>query len=100
MDDNIKVMKDILEVLKDIKRGINILASVQKDKALEGLSKIRGKRKQMYKMFTGKNSLEDIAKKLKTTHENVRLFTVDCHKAGLVEFVKGKGRIKYPKKLS
>jgi len=99
MDDNLKIMKEILKELVEIKRGINILASVQQDKAFKGLSKVRGKRKHMYKMFTGKNSLEDIAKQLKTTHENVRLFSIECQKAGLVEFVKGKGRTKYPKKL-
>jgi len=91
---------DILDVLKDIRRSINILASAEKDRLLADLNKVRGKRKQMYKMFNGKNSFEEIAKRLKTTHENVRLFSIECHKKGLVEFVKGKGRIKYPKKLN
>jgi len=99
MDENLKVLKEILEALKDIKRGINIIASAQKDKALGELSKVRGKRKQMYKMFNGKNSLEDIAKKLKTSHENVRLFSIECQKTGLVEFIKGKWGTKYPQKL-
>lgn len=91
---------EMLEVLKDIRRSMNILASAQKDKLLGELKELTGKRKQMYKTFNGKTSLEEIAKKLKTTHENVRLFSIECQKNGLVEFVKGKGRIKYPKKVS
>jgi Fic family protein len=99
MNDNLKVMEEMLRVLKDIRRGISLLGSTQQKKALESLNQVRGKRKKMYKMFNGKTSLEEIAKRLKTTHENVRLFSIECQKNGLVEFVKGKGRLKYPKKI-
>jgi hypothetical protein len=99
MKEDEKRLDEILGVLKDIRKGIDILVFAQKDKALEGLNKVRGKRKQMYEMFDGKTSLEAIAKRLGTTHENVRLFGVECEKKCLVEFVKGKGRTKYPKKL-
>lgn len=99
MEQNTKVFKEILDVLKDVRRSINILAASQRDKAKDSLSKLKGKRKQMYNMFNGKNSLEDISKKLKTTHENVRQFSIECERAGLVEFIKGKRGTKYPKKI-
>jgi len=97
MDENYKA--ELLDVLKDIRRGISILASAERDRILAKLNEVRGKRKQMYKMFNGKTSLEEIAKRLKTTHENVRSFSIECQKNGLVEFIKGRGRIKYPKKI-
>ena len=40
-------IKEIIEILKDIRTGINILASASKDKALNKLRKVKGKRKQM-----------------------------------------------------
>lgn len=97
MDEHYKA--ELLTILKDIRRSVKILASAENDKALAKLSQVKGKRKQMYKMFNGKTSLEEIAKRLKTTHENVRLFSIECQQNGLVEFVKGKGRIKYPKRV-
>jgi len=99
MEQNSKILKEILDEIKDIRRSINIIAATQRDKAKDSLSKLKGKRKKMYNMFNGKNSLEDISKKLKTTHENVRQFSIECEKAGLVEFFKGKRGIKYPKKI-
>jgi hypothetical protein len=99
MEKNDQVYKEILDILKDIRRGINILASTQRDKAKSSLNKLKGKRKQMYSMFNGKNSLEYISKKLNTTHENVRKFSIECEGAGLVEFIKGERGTKYPKKI-
>src|SRR5438034_9522541 len=81
---------EILEVLRDVRSALKILASEKRDEFLKELEAKSPKRRQMFRMFDGKHSLSDIAKKAKTSAQAVQQFAKECHAKGLIEYVKPK----------
>lgn len=88
-----------LEVIRKLLLIQNIAFRKEINKILNEEFLTTKKRKQMYKLFNGNNSIGDIAKNLHVTHENVRLLVDDLEKIGAIEIIKKKGKTKYPLKI-
>jgi predicted ArsR family transcriptional regulator len=57
-------------------------------------------RRKMYRLFNGRLRIEEVAKKVGTSAEAVRLFAEECRRAGLVEYLAPKkGRGRFPKRV-
>jgi len=57
------------------------------------------RRKKIYNMFNGKNSIGEIAKKTGITNESVRLLVDHLEKVCAIEILKKRGKTKYPLKI-
>ena len=55
-------------------------------------------RRKMYKLFNGKNSIAQIAKKLKYTSEAVRVFVRELDEANLLDLI-SIGNVKCPRSI-
>ena len=76
---------EILRVLKEIRAALKVIASEKRDELLKELEVKSPKRKQMFKLFSGKLNLKDIAKKVGTSSQAVQQFVDECRGKGLVE---------------
>lgn len=89
-----------LEAIRKLLMVQNIASRKEINKILTEEFLTTDKRKQMYKLFNGNNSIGDIAKRLGVTHESVRLLVDDLEKVGAIEIIKKKGKTKYPLKIT
>ncbi len=92
-------INDKLEAIRKLLIMQNIACRAEIKKILNEEFLTTDKRKQMYKLFNGKNSIGDIAKNLHVTHESVRLLVDELEKVGAIEIIKKKGKTKYPLKI-
>ena len=93
-------INDKLEAIRKLLIVQNIAFIKEVNKMLNEEFLTTDKRKQMYKLFNGNNSIGDIAKRLGVTHENVRLLVDDLEEVGAIEIIKKKGKTKYPLKIT
>ena len=98
-DQLLKDMNNKIEAIRKLLLIQNIAFRKEINKILNEEFLTTDKRKQMYKLFNGNNSIGDIAKRLGVTHENVRLLVDDLEKVGAIEIIKKKGKTKYPLKI-
>jgi len=82
---------EILEVLREVRSALKILASEKRDELLKELEAKSPKRRQMFRLFDGKRTLAEIAKRAKTSAQAVQQFAKECHAKGLIEYVKPSG---------
>lgn len=92
-------INDKLEAIRKLLIVQNIAFRKEINKILNEEFLTTDKRKQMYRLFNGNNSIGDIAKRLDVTHENVRLLVDDLEKVGAIEIIKKKGKTKYPLRI-
>jgi len=92
-------INDKLEAIRKLLIVQNIAFRKEINKIINDEFLTTDKRKQMYKLFNGNNTIGHIAKILGVTHENVRLLVDDLEKLGAIEIIKKKGKTKYPLKI-
>lgn len=88
-----------LEAIRKLLMVQNIASRNETNKIITEEFLTTDKRKKIYNMFNGNNSIGDIAKKIGVTHESVRLLVDDLEKVGAIEIIKKKGKNKYPLKI-
>jgi len=98
-DELLVEINDKLEAIRKILFIQNIAHRREIIKVLNEEFLTTDKRKQMYKLFNGNNSIGDIAKKIGVTNESVRLLVDDLEKVEAIEIIKKKGKTKYPLKI-
>ncbi len=101
MNDGVLIeINDKLEAIRKLLMVQNIAFRKEINKILDEEFITTDKKKEMYKLFNGNNSIGDIAKRLDVTHETVRLLVDDLEKLGAIEIIKKKGKTKYPLKIT
>ncbi|MCK4828685.1 hypothetical protein KA005_73825 [bacterium] len=96
-----EILLKISSQLEDIQKILAIQTIPVRKQALEIVKKeclTTPVREKMFKLIDGKNSMADIAKKVKVSSEGVRLLLVELEELGVIE-MKKTGRTKYPVKL-
>lgn len=92
INDKLEAIRKIL-LIQNVANRKNIIKVINEDFLTTD------KRKKIYNMFNGNNSIEDIAKKIGVTHESVRLLVNDLENIGAIEIIKKVGKTKYPLKI-
>lgn len=88
-----------LEAIRKLLMVQNIASRNETNKIITEEFLTTDKRKKIYNMFNGNNSIGDIAKKIGVTHESVRLLVDDLENIGAIEILKKSGKTKYPLKI-
>lgn len=101
MGEEIDMSQKILEQLKAIRHNLDLLL-FEKAEVLRGKLETEylrtEKQKAMYDYFDGDHSIEEIAGKVKVTHEAVRLLVSALEEKRLIEVVR-EGRKKFPRRI-
>ena len=85
---------EIMQSLKEMRASLKVLASEKRNQLLDELKTKSPKRKEMWGLFNGRRTLSEIAKLVKTSLQAVQQFADECHRDGLIDYLKpaqGKG---------